>query len=448
MQVALGKVKSLRIGTINNYLRKSTISCSSKSNHRPSRSMFTVDANNEIVRLEENILYLNQTKNKVMLENMNRTGIINSFRAKSQFNTYKLDKTRSQCSMTESQIMRLRKVNKENEQKKIIRKSKNITYCCFTENKSIEAIKKDKSRLISLNETMQQNIFQVDQEITKLLALKKYYEKEMQLMNIKRSHIIEQHENQLVALSDHFKDALLKAEQKKERDLFQEYFKDNLEIFEKLQTYEALIKGLCESYKHKNIRIFIEYLISGIISNRGLRESQGKLQKEINRLDNEINELELVVGLLEQRELVEDLEIREKNKELIGKGKEIMNYQFSFLKLVLFELVAKLKKSLNFGNITDNDHENIKALIGIWTKQIKDEITVMNVSKKSKVVSRFISKSKANSVPLNFPIEENQEFSKKMNNIVAQVKNHYNSKGMYENFESLKSLSVSVITNQ
>ena len=250
----------------------------------------------------------------------------------------------------------------------------------------------EKQKMLNeVNKKMTENIKEINMEITQKKAKEKYLNFKKKKLE-KKAELIEQLRiSRLENFNNEIKDELDKIKDyKKESEILQ-----NLDQ-NKLLKLEELLNDIFEETRTENSKQLIDFLAKSCEENSNFKNTVITLQEKVDKLEEEVSELEYIISFCEQHLLVKKANKLGENE--IREIKKINNARDLFINLQYKVINDSYRNYINkFTDIIKEfkDNETIKKtdknnLIIEYTHNIREKLRKFNEKLKSTGISKDV----------------------------------------------------------
>ena len=316
----------------------------------------------------------------------------NLIKAKNNKLINQLDELRKQNLYHLNKLKESKKVLKKEDDKFVKDKTKvEVNLSGKDEEIGFNQLLEKQKMLNEVNKKMTENIKEINMEITKKKAKEKYLNFKKKKLE-KKAELIEQLRiSRLENFNNEIKDELDKIKDyKKESEILQ-----NLDQ-NKLLKLEELLNDIFEETRTENSKQLIDFLAKSCEENSNFKNTVITLQEKVDKLEEEVSELEYIISFCEQHLLVKKANKLGENE--IREIKKINNARDLFINLQYKVINDSYRNYINkFTDIIKEfkDNETIKKtdknnLIIEYTHNIGEKLRKFNEKLKSTGISKDV----------------------------------------------------------
>ena len=316
----------------------------------------------------------------------------NLIKAKNNKLINQLDELRKQNLYHLNKLKESKKVLKKEDDKFVKDKTKvEVNLSGKDEEIGFNQLLEKQKMLNEVNKKMTENIKEINMEITQKKAKEKYLNFKKKKLE-KKAELIEQLRiSRLENFNNEIKDELDKIKDyKKESEILQ-----NLDQ-NKLLKLEELLNDIFEETRTENSKQLIDFLAKSCEENSNFKNTVITLQEKVDKLEEEVSELEYIISFCEQHLLVKKANKLGENE--IREIKKINNARDLFINLQYKVINDSYRNYINkFTDIIKEfkDNETIKKtdknnLIIEYTHNIREKLRKFNEKLKSTGISKDV----------------------------------------------------------
>lgn len=304
----------------------------------PERRKPKIDFKSKIRKLEKEINLTNQNYMQVKSLNETKMEELDELRYKVRANKEKADDLKKELDQQETEYWD----HKEEIEKKLrSREEKNL----------LKKIGDNQKILKKNNDTIIKRIKESDKDMTQKLAMKKYLDHEHKKLLEKEKKIIEKWKNEKKAFEEAHANEIRWYKSFDPSSKLLELINE-----EKMSQYEEMLSQIYAETNIDDISNLVQYFIKCTKEFKSFEQSYRVLELEVNKIDQEVDELEYIINFCEQNMEVEHVseEICEEQSEVNEQEKversirqtaeDFLHVQYKILSQLQAKFVSNLRE--------------------------------------------------------------------------------------------------------